>query len=93
MPTAALSTALTIAIPTFAILLGVIFNRQETSGLRGDIGQLRSDLTQLRVDIGRDMVQLRKDLNADMTSLRDSIHRDMIGLHERVAAVEAKQNS
>ena len=90
-----LSTALTIAIPTFAVMLGVLFNRQELMALRGEMGQLRNDLTrdmtQLRGDMTRDMTQLRVDINRDMTSLRDSIHRDMIGLHERVAVVEAEQ--
>ena len=50
--------------------------------MRSDIGSLRNEMTQLRVD-----------LNRDMTLLRDSIHLDIIGLHERVAAVEARQNS
>lgn len=79
-----LSTALTIAVPTFAVLLGVLFNRQEMMALRSEMGQLRKDITS-------DMGQLRVDINRDMTLLRDSIHRDMIGLHERVAVVESKQ--
>ena len=69
-----------IVIPTFAVLLGVIFNRQETNAMRAEIGQLR---TELKSDIN--------SLRGEMIQLRDSIHRDMIGLHERVAAVEARQ--
>jgi hypothetical protein len=32
-------------------------------------------------------------MRSEMVALRDSIHRDMVALHERVAVVEAKQNS
>lgn len=78
------ATIITATIPTFAVLLGILFNRQEIASLRAEMGQLRNDLN-------RDMMQLRKDINSDMVQLRDSIHRDMIGLHERLAVVEAKQ--
>ncbi len=81
-----MGNALPYLVPTFAVLLGVLFTRQEIVGLR-------SEMIQLRTDINRDMTTLRTEINRDMTTLRDSIHRDMIGLHERVATVEAKQNS
>ena len=58
MLTPALSTALTISIPTFAVMLAVIFNRQDSNNLRAEMAQLRKDLN-------ADMAQLRKDLNAD----------------------------
>jgi hypothetical protein len=111
MLTPALSTALTISIPTFAVMLGVLFNRQEILSVRAEVLSLRGEISSLRVetrgefasvrgeiallrsDMNREINQLRKDFHADMNQLRDGIHRDMIGLHERVATVEAKQDS
>ena len=69
-----------IAIPSVLILLGWLHQNTRLQDLRGDVRDLRTEMTQLRVDI-----------NHDMVTLRDSIHRDMVPLHERMATVEAKQ--
>jgi hypothetical protein len=80
---------ITAVIPTFAVLLGILFNRQEITALRGEIAQLRSEMRDEIASIRGEISQLRME----MFQLRDSIHRDMIGLHERIAVVEAKQAS
>ncbi len=86
---------LAVAIPTLAILFGILLNRQDAISIRAELkaveSALRNEMAQLRKDINADMLQLRKDLNADMVQLRNSIHADMVGLHERIAVVEAKQ--
>ncbi len=90
-----LQLLLSVGIPSFLVLVSIALNRSDVSSLRSEMVQLRNDLgrdmTQLRTEINRDMTQLRSDLNHDMTQLRDSIHRDMISLHECVAVVEAGQ--
>ncbi|ADW67812.1 hypothetical protein [Granulicella tundricola] len=68
-----MSNALPYLIPTFAVLLGVLFTRQDINALRAELkAELKSEIGQLRSEI---------------ITLRDNIHRDMIGLHERVATV------
>ena len=47
------ATALTIAIPTFAVMLGIIFNRQDSTALR-------SEMVSLRDSIHRDMISLHE---------------------------------
>ena len=69
-----------IAIPSVLILLGWLHQNTHLSDLRGDFKDLRGEMTQLRVDINRDIVMLR-----------DSTHRDTVPLQERMATVEAKQ--
>ena len=59
-----LSTALTIAIPTFAVMLGVTFNRQDANALRGEMANLRADMS-------RDMTALRDSIHRDMVPLHE----------------------
>jgi hypothetical protein len=54
------NTALVIAIPTFAVLLGIIFNRQESTALRAEMGSLRVEMIALRDSIHRDMFSLHE---------------------------------
>jgi hypothetical protein len=71
---------LIIAIPTLAVMLGILLNRQDATSIcaevKHEIGQVGSEIGQLR---------------GETIALRDSIHRDMVSLHERVATVEARQ--
>jgi hypothetical protein len=76
--------AFSIVIPTVAVLLGVLLNRQDATALR-------SEMAQLRGDVNRNIAQLRTELRSEMVQFRNTIHADMIGLHERIATVEAKQ--
>jgi len=89
--------AIALAVPTFVVLIGILMNRQETAAIRSELrsveNSLRNEMIQLRKDLNADMLQLRKDLSSEMIQLRDSIHTDMVGLHERIAVVEAKQQS
>jgi hypothetical protein len=111
--------AIALLVPTVAVFIGILMNRQETFAIRAELrsveaslrGEIKSvettmraemiqlrkdinaDMLQLRKDLTADMAQLRKDLNADMVQLRNGIHSDMVGLHERIAVVEAKQQS
>ncbi len=55
-----MNTALVIAIPTFAVLLGIIFNRQESTALRAEMGSLRVEMIALRDSIHRDMFSLHE---------------------------------
>jgi hypothetical protein len=71
---------ITATIPTFAVLLGILFNRQEILALRAD---MRAEIASVRGDITQ--------LLGEMIQLRDSVHHDMVGLHERIAVVESKQ--
>ncbi len=71
---------ITATIPTFAVLLGILFNRQEITSLRAD---MRAESASVRGEIAQ--------LRSEMIQLRDSVHHDMVGLHERIAVVEAKQ--
>ena len=48
-----LSTALTIAIPTFAVMLVIIFNRRDSNALR-------AEMVTLRDSIHRDMISLHE---------------------------------
>jgi hypothetical protein len=74
------STVFTIAIPTMAVLFGVLLNRHDATSIRVEMGSLRQE-----------MKAAFNQLRSEMIQLRDSIHRDMIGIHERVAVMEAKQ--
>ncbi len=74
------ATVFTIAIPTMAVLFGVLLNRHDATSIRAEVGSLRQEM---KAEINQ--------LRSEMIQLRDSIHRDMIGVHERLATVEAKQ--
>ena len=78
------STALIIAVPTFTVLVGIIFNRLDSNALRVEMNNLRTDLH-------RDMTTLRTDVHQEMTAFRDMIHDDLMGVHERLRAVETRQ--
>lgn len=71
---------LVIAIPTLAVMFGILLNRQDATAIRAEV---KSEIGQLRSEMGQ--------LRSEMISLRDSIHRDMVGLHERITTVESKQ--
>jgi hypothetical protein len=78
------ANVLAIAVPTLAILFGILLNRQDATSIRTE---MKSEIGQLRAEFRSEIGSLR----SEMFQLRDSIHRDMIGLHERLATVEAKQ--
>ena len=48
-----IATDLTVAIPTFAVMLGIIFNRQDSTALR-------AEMVALRDSIHRDMIMLHE---------------------------------
>lgn len=56
------STVFTIAIPTIAVMFGILLNRQDATSIRAElkaeIGQLRAEMIQLRNPIHSDMVSL-----------------------------------
>jgi hypothetical protein len=58
------SSILTVAIPTLAILFGILLNRQDATAIRAElkaeIGQLRTEMIQLRNGIHSDMVGLHE---------------------------------
>jgi hypothetical protein len=78
--------AFTIAIPTIAVLFGILLNRQDATAIRSE---MRSEIGQLRNEMKAEIGQLRNE----MIQLRNSVHSDMVSLHERLAVVEAKQNN
>ncbi len=43
-----LSTALTITIPTLAVMFGILPNRQEAAAIRIELNQLRTEIVILR---------------------------------------------
>ena len=71
--TTALVTALT---PTFAVFLGILFQRQE--------------IRDLRTELRGDMDKLRDGMRAEMLAFRNQVHADLLLIHERVAKVEAR---
>jgi hypothetical protein len=77
-----LQLLLSIGIPSLLIVLSWL-----QQGSR--IGRLESALNRHADSVVRRFESIR----SEMVALRDSIHRDMVALHERVAVVEAKQNS
>ncbi len=87
------ANVLAIAVPTLAILFGILLNRQDALSIRAELKAveqgLRSEIGTLRRDVYAELGSLR----AEMVLLRNSIHADMVGLHERIAVVEAKQAS
>jgi predicted nucleic acid-binding Zn-ribbon protein len=80
---------ITATIPTFAVLLGILFNRQEITSLRAD---MRAESASVRGEIASVRGEITQ-LRSEMIQLRDSVHHDMVGLHERIAVVESKQGS
>ncbi len=80
--------AFTIAIPTIAVLFGILLNRQDATAIRAEMkaesAQLRNEMGQIRNEMGQ--------MRAEMIQLRNTIHADMVGVHERIAVVESKQN-
>lgn len=79
---------LTALIPTVAVLIGIILQRQDTRDLRSE---MRADMNLLRTEMRSDMDALRTELRTDMIALRDQVHADLLLIHERVAKVEARQ--
>ncbi len=55
---------LVIAIPTVAVMFGILLNRQDATSIRselkGEIGSLRSEMVALRDSIHRDMIALHE---------------------------------
>jgi len=95
------ANVLAVAIPTIAILFGILLNRQDATAIRAELksvelalrNELRSEIGTLRSELRGEMRSEIGSLRAEMVQLRNSIHADMIGLHERLAVVEAKQAS
>lgn len=77
--------AFTIAIPTLAVLFGILLYRQDATAIRAE---MKTEIGQLRGEMKNDIGQLR----LEMIQLRNSIHSDMVGLHERFATAEARQS-
>jgi hypothetical protein len=55
---------LVVAIPTIAVLFGILLNRQDATSIRSElkseIGQLRSEMIALRDSIHRDMISFHE---------------------------------
>jgi len=75
-----------IAIPTLAVLFGILLNRQDVTAIRGEMAAMR---TEFKADLHREIGGLR----GEIVTLRDNIHQAMSGLHERLAVVETQQQS
>jgi hypothetical protein len=55
-----------VAIPTLAVMFGILLNRQEATAIRGEMSQLR---TELRSEMGA----LRDSIHRDMISLHERV--------------------
>jgi hypothetical protein len=58
--------AFTIAIPTLAVLFGILLNRQDATAIRAE---LKSEIAQLRTE----MIQLRDSIHSDLVGLHERI--------------------
>ena len=63
------STILTIGIPTLAVLVGILMNRNDANQIRAEIGQLRSET---RNEIGQ--------IRGEISTARKQSHDDVIML-------------
>jgi hypothetical protein len=81
-------TYIAIAIPTLAVLFGILLNRQDITTLRSE---MRVEMTAMRTEFKADLHREIGGLRGEIITLRDNIHQDMSGLHERLAVVETQQ--
>ncbi|HEY5329929.1 MAG TPA: hypothetical protein VIJ79_08610 [Acidobacteriaceae bacterium] len=86
-----------MAIPTVAVLLGILLNRQDVTSIRGEIIAMRTDfhnkIDGLRAEFKDDLHREIGGLRTEIIAFRENTMRDMAGLHERLAVVESKQQS
>ncbi len=89
--------AIALAVPTFVVLIGILMNRQETAAIRSELraieNSLRGEIKSVESSLRMEIKSVETSLRSEMVQLRNSIHADMVGLHERIAVVEAKQQS
>jgi len=83
---------LMIATPSFVVLVGILVNLVQISGLRGDIAGIRGDQTSLRGEM--------TGLRGEMTSLRgemrsglDLLTGKVMELSDRVGRLEGRLES
>ncbi len=84
------ATAVTIAVltaltPTVTCLIGIILSRQ-------DVRDLRAEMNSLRTEVHAEMNTSRNEMRAKMINFRNQVHADLLLIHERVRAVETRQD-
>ncbi len=88
--------AFAIVVPTIAVLIGILLNRQDATAIRSELKNVEIALrNEFNLQIGSLRAEMKSEnnsLRAEMVQLRNGIHHDMVGLHERIAVVEAKQS-
>lgn len=77
------STILTVGIPTPAVLVGIVLNRNDANQLRGelmavsaDIGSVRNEVGSVRSEVG----SVRAEMHTENTATRKQLHDDVIML-------------
>jgi hypothetical protein len=89
-----------MAMPTFAVLVGILVNLVQISGLRGEIDGVRGEIDGVRGEIGGvrgEIGGVRGEiggLRAEFNSLRagqDMLTGKVIELVDRISRLEARQ--
>jgi flagellar biosynthesis regulator FlaF len=80
MPT----TALTIGIPTLAVLVGILLNRNDANRLDARITalgtELRQEIAALRIDLRQEIAALGTELRQEIAAVRQQSHEDIMVL-------------
>jgi len=82
-----------MAMPTFAVLVGILVNLVQISGLRGEIGGVRGEIDGVRGEIGGVRGEIG-GLRAEFNSLRagqDMLTGKVIELVDRISRLEPRQ--
>jgi hypothetical protein len=79
-----ISTLLTIGIPTLAVLLGILLNRNDSNRLDSRIttvaAELRSEIHALRTELHSEIQSLRTELHSEIQSSRTELRGEIIAV-------------